>query len=88
MYRLLALALLITATGCTAAQQGALSAAAQKRMAFNDTKANVALLGVCDITVGAFFRQPPSRQRAIEAVCGGEAMPRRPILAPDPIKER
>jgi hypothetical protein len=57
-------------------------------MEFNDTKANVALLGVCDITVGAFFRQPPSRQRAIEAVCGGEAMPRRPILAPDPIKER
>lgn len=74
-------------TGCTTAHKAAVGAAISKKKEFNDTTAQLKLMSPCTITVGTFFRSlTPSQQRATEALCGGEAMARKPILAPDPIK--
>jgi hypothetical protein len=72
---------------CTTAQTAAVSAAVEKKQQFNDRKAALTIIATCDITVGAFFRLPPWQQRAVEAICGGEPIPKRPVLAPDPLKE-
>ncbi len=77
---MIALVALLTA-GCTSTQQAAAGLVAAKRMAFNDAKARLTLVSTCDITVGAFFRLPPSYQRSIEAICGGEPLANKPILA-------
>ena len=56
--------------------------AVEKKMQFNDSKARLTLSAACDITIGAFFRLPPSYQRATQALCGGEPMPRPSTLTP------
>ncbi|MEE8598283.1 MAG: hypothetical protein V3S69_01975 [Dehalococcoidales bacterium] len=49
------------------------------KQAYNDTKAKALTVAVCDMSIGAYFRLPPMQRRAVEALCGGESMPRRKI---------
>ena len=72
----LAMALILGA--CSTAQQAALNTAVDKKQAYNDGKAQLLMLAPCDISVGAYWRSlTPYQRRAIEALCGGESMPRK-----------
>jgi hypothetical protein len=74
---------LVAFGGC--AQTGAITAVVvEKKMQLNDAKARLTLVAPCDIAVGSFFRAlSPPEQRAVEALCGGEAMPRPSTLTPN-----
>ncbi len=73
-----ALMLSLLLGACTTVQQAALKTAIEKRRAYNDGKAQVLLLGPCDMSVGAYWRSlTPYQRRAVEALCGGESMPRK-----------
>ncbi len=83
MKKALIICSLVVLAGCETAQVGVQTAVAKKQQ-FNDGKAQLSLVLPCDITVGAFFRSlNPSQQRAVEALCGGESMPKKPKLSPE-----
>ncbi len=75
---IISLALVLLLGACTAAQQAALNTAVKKKQAYNDGKAQLMLLAPCDMSVGAYWRSlTPFQRRAVEALCGGEGMPRK-----------
>lgn len=78
--KLLTILALIALTGCNAAQQAAIDAAVQQRKAVADQEAELSLVLPCGMTVGAFFRLSVNQRRAVEALCGGEPMPRKEDL--------
>jgi hypothetical protein len=68
----------LTLGACTSVQQAAIKTSVEKRQTYNDGKAQLLLLGPCDMSVGAYWRAlTPFQRRAVEALCGGESMPRK-----------
>ncbi len=73
MKRYLPVIIILALTGCTAAQEAAVTAGAQKRMQFNDSKARVLMLSLCDMSVGSYNRALGQGQRdAVATLCGGQ----------------
>ncbi len=68
-------------TGCTAAQEAFVAAAAQKRMDYNDSKARVLVKAVCGMSVGAKNRLPAAQRVHVEGLCGGQSAPEYDLLA-------
>ncbi len=74
---LVALLALLVLSGCTTAQKMVAQAGIQKVKDAHDTAAVVTLMLPCGIRIGSFYRAlNPNQQRAVEALCGGDPMPR------------
>ncbi len=69
----LVIVLALFLAGCSAAQEAFVTAGAQKRMDFNDGKARVLMLSLCDMSLGSYNRALNQGQRdAVMTICGGQ----------------
>lgn len=88
MKKLFIALMLIGLVGCSTAENAAVRTAiatgVEAKKNFNDNKARLSILAVCDMTIGAYYRLAVIEQYAVAAVCGGQPLP---ILQP-PLVEK
>ena len=65
------LASVLLSTGaCTDMHQAALAVARDRVQTFNDSEAAVFSSIPCAMTIGAYWRLPSEKRRAVDALCG------------------
>ena len=70
MCRTILLTLLLSTGACTDVHQAALAVAKDRVQTFNDSEAAVFSAVPCAMTIGAYWRLPSEKRRAINALCG------------------
>ena len=70
MYRTIVLLSLLSLGACTDMHQAALAVARDRVQTFNDSEAAVFSSVPCAMTIGAYWRLPSEKRRAVDALCG------------------
>ena len=70
MFRTILITLLLSLGACTDVHQAALAVARDRVQTFNDSEAAVFSSVPCAMTIGAYWRLPADKRRAINALCG------------------